>query len=165
MLVVGVVPEQLVFDNRAASREAVEFAQILGLEREGAEGVATRAVGRGRGVGHQRREGCPLALTVKEVDLAVQLIGAALGYGGDDTACRAAILGRVHTGVYRKLAHGVFRGRVRLACTPALLREVRLVVVRAVDLDVVQQRADTAHADQAEAVRVRDHARGQHRQA
>ena len=92
----------------------------------------------------------------------MELVAAALGDGVDDAAGGASVFGGVDAGVDGELADGTAGGGVGLAGTSALFREEGLVVVGAVDDDVVENRADAANADEAEAVGVGDDAGGGH---
>ena len=91
-------------------------------------------------------------------------VGAALGDGGDDAAGGAAVFGRVDAGVDGELADGAAGGGISLAGAAAFLSAEGMVVVGAIDFNVVEQRADAANADEAEAAGVGNDARSGHGQ-
>ncbi len=101
----------------------------------------------------------PIALTVIEVSLAVDLVGAALGHRGDNSTGSAAVFGGVNPGVDGELADGAGRGGVGFAGTPALFRIKIIVIIGTVDLNIVENRADAANAHESETAGVRNDAR------
>src|ERR1035441_7347885 len=137
MLIVGIDPEELVLDERSAGRETVNLAQVLRFEMDGRTGVADQQWLRGEIV-----HGVPVTFAIPEVGLAVDLVGAALRDGGNDASGGAAVLSRVDASIDGKLAHCGSRSGIRLAGTSAFLREEGLVVIGAVDFNVVEKRAD-----------------------
>ena len=68
----------------------------------------------------------------------MNLVGAALGDGSDDAAGGAAVLRRVDAGVDGELANGAARSGVSFAGAAALRGKVSLVVIGAVDLNIVE---------------------------
>ena len=159
VLIVRVDPEELVLDECAAHGKAVDLAQILGLDV--LRDILTCA-GAEEGHGGVIVVGVPVALAIPEVSLAVDLIGAALGDRGDDASGSTAVLSRVDAGVDREFTYSAAGSGIGFAGAAALLRIVGVVIVCAVDLNVVQHGADTTDADQAEAAGVRYDAGGGH---
>ena len=107
MLIVGIDPEELILDQRPACGEAIDLAQIFRLDIRGDVGVCGGTVLRNLGI---IVVGCPLALAIPEIGLPVQMVGAAIGDGGDDASSSAAVLSRVDAGVDGKLANRGCRG-------------------------------------------------------
>ena len=94
MLVVGVLPEELVLDDGAASGKAPDPARVGWLVGRSGEGVfAGSGVLHAGGVVGVGIEGTPGALAVVEVGGAVNLVATAIGHRVDDGAGCAAILG------------------------------------------------------------------------
>src|ERR1035438_6878908 len=154
MLVIGIDPEELVLDQRPTGSEAINLAQILwfdvrfdidAIHQGGDEGVVIH--------------GIPVAFTVIEIGLTVELVCAALGDRGDDAASGAAVLRRVDAGVDCELADGAAGSGIGLAGASALLSKKGLIVVGAVDFNVVEKCADAADADETVAAGINCDAR------
>ena len=85
-------------------------------------------------------------------------IGSALGNGVDHTTRRASVFSRVVGGVDLELLHCNLRSGIASTRATALFRKVRLVVISAVNGDVVEQGAHSAEADQTKTLSVANHA-------
>ena len=105
--------------------------QSVGLVLDGG-----RSAGRGVEGGQlgERVLCAPVVVAVVEVELPVKLVGAALGDGVDDSAGGAAVFGGVDAGVDLELLYRDLRRGIALSGAAALLGEVGLVVIGAVDL-------------------------------
>src|ERR1035437_2372738 len=154
VLVIGIDPEELVLDQRPADREAINLAQIFWLDVR-SDIDATHQGGDEGVVVHGR----PFAFAIPEIGLPVELVGAALGDRGDDAAGGAPVLSRVDAGVDGKLADSAAGGGIGFTGAPAFLSKEGLIVVGAIDLDVVEQCADAADADETVAVGINCYAR------
>ena len=82
----------------------------------------------------------------------MKLIGSASRDRVDHATHSPAVLNRVVRCVYLKLLDGRLRRRVARARAPTFFSEEGLIVVRAVEADIVLQRALTAEAQQAETI-------------
>jgi hypothetical protein len=91
----------------------------------------------------------------------VELVGARTRYGVDAAAYRAAILGRYVRGEHLELKDGVFGRRVTDARVATLDRLEGLVIVRAVDHEVVLEVGSTAEGDETEGAVAQRYARAQ----
>ncbi len=69
----------------------------------------------------------------------MELVGAALGDGVDDSACGATVFRGIVRSVDLKFLHGSLRNRVADAGAAAFFREESLVVVATVNGTVVEQ--------------------------
>src|SRR5579871_5019807 len=165
MLIVGVLPEELVLDESSACAEAPDSARIGWLVGRRCEGIAARGVLRAYGVVGVGIVGSPVGFPVVEVGRAMNFVAAAVGDRVDDATGCASIFSGEDTGVDLELADCLGRGGIGLAGTSALFRVVGLIVVGAVDQNVVEDGADTANADQTKAAAVGDNAGGGHGEA
>jgi hypothetical protein len=158
----GEKEEEFVAKNRAADAESELTTQVGGLER--LNGVGDGAAGGLNRVGDVGILCSPCTIAVVIVALTVQGVRSALGDGVDDATGGAAVFNGVVLGIDLELLHSGLNGGVSGAGASALFREVGLVVVGAVDCDVVEQRALAAEAQQAVAVRVVHDAGGEQRE-
>src|SRR6202012_617817 len=97
-----------------------------------------------------------------EIRFAVDVVGDALGHRVDDAAGGASVFSRVDAGVDGELANRIGGGGIGLTRASAFFSEEGLIVIGAVDLNVVQQGADAAHADQSISIAVRNYAALRH---
>jgi len=105
----------------------------------------------------QRRErvgGSPFIVTIVAVHFTMDFIRAALGDGVDDAAGGAPVFRSVIGSVDLEFLDGSLGAGIACASPSAFFGEERLVVVRAIDRIVVEQRALTANTEQAETVAV-----------
>ena len=110
----------------------------------------------GKGVGS-----APLVVAIIKIDLAVIVVSTTLGHGIDHGARGAAILGGIVGGIDLEFLDSGLRAGISGARAPALFGEECLVIVSPVDRVVIQQGADPAEAQKAEAARIVDDSRGQ----
>src|ERR1035437_5132222 len=102
MLIISIDPEELILDQRPACCEAIDLAHVLRLDRCRVILASGGIVDRYLGI---IVVGCPFALAIPEIGLAVNMVGAAIGDRRNDSSGGASVLSRVDAGVDGKLAN------------------------------------------------------------